>query len=422
MNREMVRKLTWNAIVIAAMSIIIIAVGIFASSGDKYEREQEDYSEHFSSVLEAASYEEIDTDNFETMGTITAAYRGYDDNGKTVGFVIDLTVKAEADTDLHLLTGITYDGAQLTGVRRIHDEENPSSVTDEQVEIIASQTIGKQIPVAVNNEEPGEIQVEAVQRRLYGLNDGVYFAQEHEADRIGYIDYVEIEVRDGIITKVQWDAFNTDRTNQNRREAALSGAYTVSGENWASQSYNLCHALLDCQDPALLAMKSDGTTTIVPGVTVNIRAFVDLLNECIDYSRVNYTKEDYYAGLDEIFIQLFSDTAEGLGILSRDGYIVYSFEDYPNAFSLIEDPRENITGMTGSYEVGGDTDNGINSLEDGINLSGNSNAIGSIDGIPLTEVRTTISGIEGDPETSSYIVTAMNYSYKFLKSYLNWMA
>ena len=422
MNREMVRKLTWNAIFVAAMSVFIIAAGLFLSSGDKYEREQEDYSEQFSSVLEAASYEEVDTSNFDSLGNIKAAYRGYDDNGKTVGFVIDLTVDAEEETNLHLLTGIAYDGAQLTGIKRIHDEENPSAVTDEQVEIVASQTIGHQIPVAISNEEPGEIQVEQVQRRLYGLNDGTYFAQEHEADRIGYIDFVEIEVNDGIITKVQWDAFNTDRTNQNRREAALSGAYTVSGENWASQSYNLCHALLDCQDPALLAMKSDGTTTIVPGVTVNIRAFVDLLNECIDYSRVNYTKEDYYAGIDEIFMQLFSGTAEENGFISRDGFIVFSFDDYPNAFDLIEDPRDNITGMTGSYEVGGNVDSGIDSLEDGINLSGNANAIGSIDGIPLTEVRTYITGIEDDEVTTSYIITAMNSSYKFLKNYLNWMA
>ena len=89
-------------------------------------------------------------------------------------------------------------------------------------------------------------------------------------DKLGYIDYVEIEIEGGVITKVKWDAFNMDPTTENRSAASLSGAYEVSGLDWATQSYNICHALLEWQDPEKLAMKSDGTTEIVPGVTTNI--------------------------------------------------------------------------------------------------------------------------------------------------------
>ena len=119
--------------------------------------------------------------------------------------------------------------------------------------------IGRQIPLAfLTEEKPDDDDTENI--TVPGLRDGVYYAQRLYDDRNKYIDYVEMEVQNGMITKIKWDAFCTDRTNKDRSEASLRGAYEISGLDWATQSYNLCHALLECQDPDRLAMKSNGTT------------------------------------------------------------------------------------------------------------------------------------------------------------------
>ena len=422
MYKNKIISLTIQAAVMVVISVAIILIGIALSTGDKQERVQDEYSERFMDILPADSYEQIDTEILGKYSEISAVYEGFDIDGVPVGYVIDIETYIKNGQSIHVLTGITYDGAQLTGIKHVADEKNPVDIADEEIELVASQIVGQQIPVCISTENDVEVQSDTVARKLMGLNDGIYFAQNHNADNSGYIDFVEIEVKEGIITRVQWDAFNTDRTTQNRRDAALSGAYSVSGENWAQQSYNLCHALIDCQDPMLLAMKSDGTTDIIPGVTVNIRVFVDLVTECIDYSRAGFTKVDYYNGLDSIFMALFSGNAQDLGIINKDGYVVYSFAEYPNAFDYFNGPSEVFDDRPSLEGEDENVDSGINSLEDGVNLGGSSLSSNSIDGIPMTEVRTFIDGLENDTEKTLIVLSPVNVSYKFLKEYLNWLA
>lgn len=422
MTRERIIKLTIQAAIMTVLSLVIILAGIAWSNSGKSDRVQDEYSRRFMDVLAADSYERIDSDIISKYNGILGVYEGFDKDGAPVGFVIDIESEVRDGQTLHVLTGITYDGAQLTGIRRVPDEKNPYEITDEEIQLLSQQIVGQQIPVCIIVDSDSEIQVENVARRLVGLHDGTFFAQTHTADNSGYIDFVEIDVRDGLITRVQWDAFNTDRTTQNRRDAALSGAYSVSGENWATQSYNLCHALIDCQDPMLLAMKSDGTTDIISGVTVNIRTFVNLVNECIDYSRADFDKADYYDGMDAIFETIFSGTAETLCILNRDGYIVYSFSEYPNAFDYFAGPEEIFDERAELEVIEDNEDDGINSFEDGVNLGGSSLSSNSIDGIPMTEVRTFINALDGDVDRSLAVLSPVNVSYKFLKEYLNWLA
>ena len=269
---------------------------------------------------------------------------------------------------------------------------------------------------------------------LAGLNDGIYYAQNLEADRSGYIDYVEISIENGFITSVQWDAFNVDMNIKNRRQSALDGVYSVSGLDWATQSYLLCHALIDVQDPDLLAMKSDGTTDIVDGVTVNIRTFIDLVNECIGNSRAGFDKDMYFAGLQEITDSLFAADFESLGIVNDEGFIVFSFEDYPGVF-VTEDGtgvnvRQKVTGDMTDYTspsaVGlyryNEEGSSVTGSEDGVREDATSYGNDSIDGIPISQIKTYIDGIDGRIAATSDIVTAVNTSYRFLKDYLNWMA
>jgi len=434
-DRDRVVRFTIEAVCLALVSVFIMVLGIFATNGNEYERVQSGYYETYNQVLEASSYQPIQSTLISGYSGINGVYEGLDAEGNPVGYVIEVEVTDHnTGYPLELLVGVDYNTASLTGLMRDPRDSGMSSVTDEQIGIIAAQTLGSQIPVAYGVDLQTEGQDISDQARLEGLNDGIYYAQSLSADRSGYIDYVEMSIENGVITMVQWDAFNTDMNIKNRRESSLDGVYEVSGLNWASQSYILCHALIDVQNPDLLAMKSDGTTDIIDGVTVNIRTFCNLCVECIENSRAGFDKDMYFAGLQEIVDGLFEGDFASLGVVNDDGYIVFSFDGYPGVF-LGEDGtslnlRQRVTGDMSDYsdfdssaaDGGGETVDGGRSNEDGVRMSDTSYDVDSVDGLPMTEIKTFIEGIEGHIVITSDIVSAINTAYRFLKDYLNWMA
>ncbi len=426
---------TIEAALLAIGSVLLVMFGFFATNSSEYARVQNSYIQDFSSVLDASYYEMIDSPLIDGYEGVNAVYEGHEADGSRAGFVIEVEITDHATGQpLTLLVGIDDNTAQLTGLMRSPNDDHSSSITDEQIAVILGQTYNRQIPVAYGAHVQ-DLEMEANEQiRLEGLNDGVYYAQTLSADRSGYIDYVEMSIENGIITMVQWDAFNTDMNIKNRRESSLDGVYEVSGLNWASQSYILCHALMDVQNPDMLAMKSDGTTDIIDGVTVNIRTFIELCVECIENSRAGFDKEMYLAGLQEIVDGLFEGDFESLGVVNDDGYIVFSFDGYPGAFMAPDgsqmNVRQRITGDMADYsdfdsssaDGGEDLVGGVRNNEDGVRSSELTYDADSIDGLPMSEITTFIDGIEGQPQVSTDIISAINDAYKFLKDYLNWMA
>ncbi len=435
LNRKSIMHFTIEAALLAIGSVLLVMFGFFATNSSEYARVQNSYIQDFSSVLDASYYEMIDSPLIDGYEGVNAVYEGHEADGSRAGFVIEVEITDHATGQpLTLLVGIDDNTAQLTGLMRSPNDNHSSSITDEQIAVILGQTYNRQIPVAYGAHVE-DLEMEANEQiRLEGLNDGVYYAQTLSADRSGYIDYVEMSIENGIITMVQWDAFNTDMNIKNRRESSLDGVYEVSGLNWASQSYILCHALMDVQNPDMLAMKSDGTTDIIDGVTVNIRTFIELCVECIENSRAGFDKEMYLAGLQEIVDGLFEGDFESLGVVNDDGYIVFSFDGYPGAFMAPDgsqmNVRQRITGDMADYsdfdsssaDGGEDLVGGVRNNEDGVRSSELTYDADSIDGLPMSEITTFIDGIEGQPQVSTDIISAINDAYKFLKDYLNWMA
>jgi len=438
LTRDSVIRFTLDAILLASLSVLLLIMGMLFTNSAETSRVQDEYSSRFAGVLQADYYEKIETELADGYEGITGVYEAKNANGTPSGFVIEVEVKDhDSGNPLKLLVGVNYNTAELTGLMRAPDDDSASTITDSDISQILLQTVGRQIPVSYADGEGEDDPLLNSATKLEGLNDGTYYAQTLEADDSGYIDYVEMVIEDGYITSVQWNAFNTDMNIRSRRDSALSGVYSVSGLNWATQSYNLCHALMDVQDPQLLAMKSDGTTDIVDGVTVNIRTFYNLCLECIENSRAGFDKEDYFEGLAQVIENLFSGTPGDLGIVNDDGFIVYSFEDYPSLFvgedaesgtAVNMNLRQKVTGDMTDYspeddeENVGDEQGESNISEDGIRSESSSLNGEAIDGIPSSEIKTYIDGITGRASQTADIVTGINTAYKFLKDYLNWMA
>lgn len=63
-------------------------------------------------------------------------------------------------------------------------------------------------------------------------------------------------------------------------------------------------------------------------------------------------------------------------------------------------------------------DNG--GIEDGVVVPGEvgDNLIESVDGLPLSEIRTQILGVDSAPEFSATLVSAVNTGYKYIRDYV----
>lgn len=473
MTRSQLKRFIAECIGLVLLSIVLIISGYMVSSAKSDIRLQMSMVERFSPVLKASSFAPTGGAVLADYPEINAVYLGYDENGDPIGYVIDMTSEAEDGTKLHLLIGFEYDNAKITGITRVGDSDDTYEMNPNTFASITNKLIGAQVPIAFLSEDDIEdISSDEVQP-VSGLNDGTYYAQTLTDDKNGYIDYVEMEINGGVITKVKWDAFNMDPTTEVRSQASLSGAYEIPGLDWATQSYNICHALLQVQDPASLAMKSDGTTEIVDGVTCNIRAFVELSQECIENSKAGFDKRDYLNALSALYTNCTGYAPEETGVINKDGFLVYSFEKFPSAYCIMsdgddpeiievlsileisenmvivedeDDEQTSSTDETAETEITETTEETVettaepeetdateesvpgstvpNGAEDGLIPGGNSDMqilTDSIDDLPLSEIETYIKPDESNYADIRLMVHMCNTCYKFFKDYLNWL-
>jgi hypothetical protein len=196
-------------------------------------------------------------------------------------------------------------------------------------------------------------------------------------------------------------------------------------------------------------MKSDGTTSIIDGVTCSIQCFVDLSKECINNSRAGYTKDKYLAALNRIYTETMGNSPDADGVRNKAGYIAFSFENTPELYTIYDD-NETVRGYRTVREIDArmqgmrlsdsltptptpppeatpdpknDGRNPEKGAEDGYASGSNEyeqTLTESIHDLPMSEVATYIY-----PSSDTYIearlaIRAFNTGYKFLKAYLNW--
>ncbi|MBR5357765.1 MAG: hypothetical protein IK128_00970 [Clostridiales bacterium] len=473
MTRAQLKRFIAECVILLLVSSVLIVAGYMVSSTKSDIRVQISLVERFSPVLKASSFAPTGGAVLADYPEINSVYIGYDSNGDPIGYVIDMTSVADDGTKLHLLIGFEYENAKITGITRVGDSDDTYQMNPNAFTSITNKLTGAQVPIAFISEDDTEDISSEEANPATGLKDGTYYAQMLTDDKNGYIDYVEMEIEDGVITKVKWDAFNIDPTTEVRSQASLSGAYEIPGIDWATQSYNICHALLLTQDPEALAMKSDGTTEIVDGVTCNIRAFVELSLECIENSKAGFDKNDYMEALSALYKNCTGYAPEDTGVINKDGFLVYSFEKYPEKYCIMTDgddpeiievlsvleitqmmPDEVVdddepeetedtdqtgiteetmaettaeTEVTEATEVTEETIPGStnpNGAEDGIVPgSGADKQIltDSIDDLPLSEIETYIIPDDQYYGDTRLMVHMCNTCYKFFKDYLNWL-
>lgn len=404
MTRSFFKGLTLRAIVCVILSLGFLISCLLYTRRANYSREQKEYQEIYGSLLLASEYRPLTTDVLKNHEDVKAVFSAYDETGRLIGYIVDVATQTAAGY-IHTQMSISENGENLLNIRVVETEEGGPSYTEEEMELLRSQIEGKRIPIAIEQDLPSDIPYQVDYDPLLGLHDGVYYAQAEKAASDGYLDYCEIEVSGGRIVRVTWDAVN-EQTKKTRSEDSISGEYKISGNIWAEQAYRLGNHLVLVQDPVKLAMKSDGKTEIIEGVTIDISTFVQLVNKCIANSRASITKS---MSLNE---QKSSDDPGGEDTKETENTPTPVPSD-SNTSETETVPAETTRAPSEIGVIGG---------EDGV-VSGDSGNIlsESVDGIPLSEIRAYIDGIPDDPTRSAALLSTVNSAYKFIREYLNWV-
>ncbi|MBO4928112.1 MAG: hypothetical protein J5379_07685 [Clostridiales bacterium] len=399
MTRAFFKGLTIRAVICVVLTFVFLLSCFWYADNVSRAEKQEEYQEKYGSLLMAAEYRMLHTDVLENHEAVKAVYSAYDETGRLLGYIVDVQTRTAAGF-MHTQMSISDNGENLLNIRVVDEGENGQYFTEDQMEILREQLKGARIPVALRRDLPSDVPYQVDYDPLLGLHDGVYYARAEKASSDGYTDYCEMEVRGGRIVRVEWDAEN-EQSHTMRSSDSISGEYKVSGNIWAEQAYRLCNHLVLVQDTVKLAMKSDGKTEIIEGVTVDISTFVMLANQCIEYSRSSFTKEKY-----------LSDTGDG-----SEG----EHEEQPEPTPVPGDTGETAE-TAAPLPTKAPTEIEVIGGEDGVVSGENDNVLSdSVDGIPMSEIRSFIDGLEGDATNSAALLTTVNEAYKFMREYLNWV-
>ena len=118
------------------------------------------------------------------------------------------------------------------------------------------------------------------------LKDGTYRASDDEYQN-GYRYFVEITVKNGKITAVNWDADKQgEKTTKKAESKAGKYVMTETGKLWHEQAEIMENALIAAQNPDKLKINDDtGKTDAYAGVSITVSNFADLADDAIEKAK-----------------------------------------------------------------------------------------------------------------------------------------
>lgn len=406
MTRSMLRKLLTRTLVLFLVTCAVLIIMNFMTNRRLESQRQEEYRATFGSVLVAEEYRQVSVSAYkDSYPMIESLYTAYDATGKLSGYIVHAKMSTE-EGDVLTRMSFSPDATTLIALQVL---SNNSSHTDNGIysDDFGVQFNGIRLPIALLADLPDENSPAKEYPPISGLHDGTFRAELGEADEEGYRDFVIIVVQGGRITEVTWDAVQTDGGN-NRAKASVDGEYVLADNSiiWAEQAYAMQNRLAEVQDPAKIAIKSDGTTEVVPNVSVTVNAFIKLANQCVEESKTGLSATPQVTGTEEPTPAEASVTP-----------------DPSESTAAIETMSTETTGATEATVTSGDdtteSSGDFTGNEDGVVEKNQSSILSdTIDGFAVTEIKTRVNGAEGLEGSSRAIVSSVNQSYSFILYFL----
>ena len=190
----------------------------------------------------------------------------------------------------------------------------------------------------VNSKEPlllsdnNLVQLSDIDAReqLTVLKDGLYFAEDSTYSEDGWKNTVTLEIKDGIITTIEFNSINETATEDKRTlsqtdEYLMSDADTESLK-WHEQIEKLESYIINNQDTSAIQTTEDGKTDTSSGVTISVTTFLQLMNTALadgPIEKGNYQDGHYYAEQET-----FTDGYKyNINLIVENGYIVEAHWD-----------------------------------------------------------------------------------------------
>lgn len=119
--------------------------------------------------------------------------------------------------------------------------------------------------------------------------DGWYYASAQDFDRSGWKANALVTVVNGRVVDAIWNGISSDRKKKSKLVEAAAGRYGMAkaaaqGE-WHLQAERAAAALVRAQNPASIAVKADGKTDAVTGVSITVSEFYTLAAEALKAAR-----------------------------------------------------------------------------------------------------------------------------------------
>ena len=126
-----------------------------------------------------------------------------------------------------------------------------------------------------------------------GWEDGIYFAQVDEYPKSGWKAAVTLEVKDGKIVMVDWNAAHRNG-GIDKKTSSETGVYAMVAKGnaqseWHEQAEKTETYLMETQDPTDINYTDDaGSTDSIAGVSIHVSEFFMLAQEALDAGPVGY--------------------------------------------------------------------------------------------------------------------------------------
>ena len=116
--------------------------------------------------------------------------------------------------------------------------------------------------------------------------DGIYTAEMPEFSDSGWRDIMELEIQNGEITRINWDAVYIDDTIPIRKKQySKSGLYGMLVEGavgeWYDQAIAIEQYVIE-NGVDSFRLNNEGRTDTVAGCTIHVNAFERLVRECLE--------------------------------------------------------------------------------------------------------------------------------------------
>ena len=112
--------------------------------------------------------------------------------------------------------------------------------------------------------------------------DGWFYAKAPAFDKSGYAATALITIVNGRIVSASWNAIHK-AGGDSKLVRAVKGTYKMNAKQgeWNVQAPRVEAALVKVQDPAKIAVKADGKTDAISGVSVTINEFIAVAAEAL---------------------------------------------------------------------------------------------------------------------------------------------